>query len=121
MTPKARDADFGTPSTSDRPREMSTHLGTQVASIEGLLPTAQVSTGRNNTSGRTNPESRHHAGETIYDLAYREGGQLCAAWVTRLMGFPDNWMDDLPPTTPRGGKDSLLPPSDPIGSMASLA
>lgn len=122
MTPKARDADFGTPSTSDRTREMSTHLATQVMwatpqhhdhhagdpnrvgrfgtkhggrnlNDEVLLPTAQVSPGRNNTSGRSNPDSNHHSGETIYDLAYREGGKLNPDWVCRMMGFPDGWLE----------------------------
>ena len=92
--------------------------------LPAMLPTAQVSTGRNNTSGHSNPESKHHSGETIYDLAYREGGQLCAAWVNRLMGFPDNWMDELPPdplAIPRGGETDPSMRSDPTGSMVSHA
>lgn len=103
MTPKARDADFGTPSTSGRSREMSTHLGTQVAAVEGLLPTPQVSVGRNNTANRK-PGSKHSPGETIYDLAYRAGGgtlKLNPDWVSRMMGFPDGWIGGVPYTPPR--------------------
>lgn len=31
------------------------------------------------------------------------GGKLSAAWVSRLMGYPDGWMEDLPPDPLQGG------------------
>jgi hypothetical protein len=102
----------------------------------GMLPTATAGDAKNAanaTSGRSNPDSKHHSGTTLVDMARMlptssasdwkgssqegqrrgqlsevvAGQKLSAAWVTRLMGYPDGWMDDLP--------------SDPIGSAASLA
>ena len=48
-TPKASDADWGTPSTSGRPREKSTFLATQIA----LLPTPMASDTRTPAPGDT--------------------------------------------------------------------
>jgi hypothetical protein len=207
MTPKARDADFHTPSTSGRSREMSTHLGTQVmltrdgllttpcaddtglrteryqqggtplsmqvAAMEGMLPTPNASKAGNDISltcsgdgrekpnklgwavamlptpraiygehpGMTDPKHltgaamlptpRHEgfdagshgdaldslhsyakmlptpqednannvtrrSGNRASDLVrstYQEGLKLNPEWVSRMMGYPDGWMD----------------------------
>lgn len=161
MTPKAADAAFGTPSTSDRPRAMSTHLGTQVQfwptpnsakagsdltltcsgdgweapnklgwavaremwptpQTEGfdagrhrgtadslpsavkLLPTPRAIYGEH--PGMTDPS--HLTGAAMLPTAAASEGQrrgqlsevvagqqLSAAWVTRLQGYPDGWLD----------------------------
>ncbi len=113
MTPKAGDADFHTPSTSDRPREMSTHLGTQVMfatprhegfdagahrgkpdslhSAVKMLPTPREIYGEH--PGMTDP--KHLTGAAGASVV--TGMKLSAAWVSRLMGYPDFWMEDLPP------------------------
>jgi site-specific DNA-cytosine methylase len=91
----------------------------------GMLPTATAGDAKNAanaTSGRSNPDSKHHSGTTLVDMARMlptssasdwkgssqegqrrgqlsevvAGQKLSAAWVTRLMGYPDGWMDDLP-------------------------
>ena len=46
-------------------------------------PRAQSATGASNTETRQGSP----------DLQTQIGGQLSAAWVTRLMGFPDRWLD----------------------------
>lgn len=178
MTPKAASAAFGTPSTSDRPRAMSTHLGTQVQfwptpnsakagsdltltcsgdgweapnklgwavaremwpmprtegfdagrhrgtadslpSAVKLLPTPRAIYGEH--PGMTDPshltgaamlptptvqDGENTAGPSQFCRnspplnAVASGGtpglKLSAAWVTRLMGYPDFWMDGLP-------------------------
>lgn len=58
----------------------------------GLWPTPTVSYGRNATSGRK-PDSKHHSGTTLYDIAYQEGGKLNPNWVEWLMGYPPGWTD----------------------------
>lgn len=86
MTPKARDADFGTPSTSGRPRERSTHLGTQVAFREGLLPTPTA-------DSATERRERYAQGGTPLTMAVGMPGlKLNPEWVSRLMGFPDDYL-----------------------------
>ncbi len=48
------------------------------------------------------------------------GMKLSAAWVSRLMGYPDGWMDDLPPD-PLGGWTGFPDGSRQTGKKASLA
>ena len=60
--------------------------------VQRMLPTPTGNPGRNNTSGRQ-PDSNHHAGETLHDMAYRQSGKLNPDFVCRLMGFPDGWLD----------------------------
>lgn len=63
--------------------------------------------------GRTT-KGRLRQGETgIRKEAAQPGMKLSAAWVSRLMGYPDGWMQDLPPDP--------LTPSDPTGKRASRA
>ena len=140
MTPKARDADFGTPSTSGRSREMSTHLATQVAHREGLLPTPRAiygehpgmtdprrltgaamlptprAEGFDAGAHRGKPDSLHsyvkmlptpraaragreckaNHGDLEQEVAKElpaAGMKLNPAWVSRMQGFPDNWME----------------------------
>jgi DNA (cytosine-5)-methyltransferase 1 len=57
-----------------------------------MWPTPTVSYGRNATSGRK-PDTKHHSGTTLYDVAYLEGGKLNPTWVEWLMGYPTGWTD----------------------------
>jgi hypothetical protein len=72
----------------------------------GLLPTPTVvaerlptptagdaKSARNATAGRRDPDSKHHAGTTLSDVAYQAGGSLNPTWVEWLMGFPLGWTD----------------------------
>lgn len=77
--------------TSDRPREMSTHLGTQVK----MLPTPTGQDGKN-TAG---PSTFERNSLPLNAVAANgvPGLKLSAAWVGEfLMGYPRGWMDDLP-------------------------
>lgn len=87
-----------------------------------LLPTPQVSGGgqaSNRTSGRTNPDSQHHTGTTLADVAYDQSwgdyapvierhavvvgrpaptptidGKLSPSFVEWMMMFPEGWATD---------------------------
>jgi hypothetical protein len=57
-------------------------------------PTAgDAKSARNATAGRRDPDSKHHAGTTLSDVAYQAGGSLNPTWVEWLMGFPTGWTD----------------------------
>lgn len=89
-TPQAADADRG-PCFADAPNRGEHSLTTQVK----LWPTPvrQDSSGH----GRITPDkptATHHTGTSLVDAA---GGSLNPDWVSRLMGFPDGWLD-LGPT-----------------------
>jgi hypothetical protein len=61
-----------------------------------MLPTAtagDAKAARNATSGRTNPESGHHAGTTLTDVVHPTGMKLSADFVTWLMGYPKGYLD----------------------------
>ncbi len=86
-----------------------------------LLPTPTVQQGRNATSGRTNPDSEHHDGWTLNDVAYAdrwgdyapaierwehvlgrpapapvdEKGRLSPIFVEWMMGWPNGWVTHL--------------------------
>ena len=66
--------------------------GTPLTVAVKMWPTPTVSPGRNATSGRK-PDSKHHSGTTLYDIAYQEGGKLNPNWVEWLMGYPPGWTD----------------------------
>jgi len=127
MTPKAGDADFHSPSTSDRPREMSTHLGTQVMfatpRTEGfdagkhrgkadslhsqvkMLPTPVTTDHKQHSSPAATSGKSPQLGPTVGSTS---GMKLSAAWVGEfLMGYPRGWMDDLPtdPLAPKATTD----------------
>ncbi len=85
-----------------------------------LLPTPTVQQGRNATSGRTNPDSEHHDGWTLNDVAYADRwgdyapaiarwehvlgrpapapvdgkGRLSPVFVEWMMGLPAGWVTD---------------------------
>jgi DNA (cytosine-5)-methyltransferase 1 len=88
-----------------------------------LLPTPTVQQGRNLTSGRSNPNSQHHTGTTLQDVAFANlwgkyasaierwqnatgraapsptvDGKLSPAFVEWMMGYPEGWTADLPRT-----------------------
>jgi hypothetical protein len=46
-----------------------------VRDLECLLPTPTATRGRNETARRTNPDSTHHAGTTLEDVAWRLSGK----------------------------------------------
>ena len=71
-TPKAADGEFSTPSTSGRPVEKSTHLGTIAMLVSGelehrrtsgLLPTPDASLG--SRGGPQHPEKRREGGHSV--------------------------------------------------------
>jgi hypothetical protein len=64
-------------------------------SLVKLLPTPTAGDSRNsrNATANSGEGSTGHSGETLSDVAYRANGKLSAAWVTRLMGYPDGWLD----------------------------
>jgi len=83
MTPKAGDAEFATPSTSDRAREKSTHLPTQIA----MLPTPK----KQNCTGAS---ERGQGGKDLQTtVGTRPGLKLQPAFVEWMMGYPDGWTD----------------------------
>jgi hypothetical protein len=78
-----------------------------------LLPTPQKADGERGSNtmyrGEGNPTLRGAA-----------GGKLCAAWVSRMMGFPDDWLN-IPDTSISDGTATLATPSDPTGKTACRA
>lgn len=50
-----------------------------------LLPTPTVTQGRNETSGRSNPDSQHHTGTTLHDVVFK-GDLLPTTSVADAMG-----------------------------------
>ena len=86
-----------------------------------LLPTPTAQQGRNETSGRTNPDSKHHSGRTLNDVYYLNAwgkyataidrwtqvigrpapdptdgqGRLNPKFVEWMMGFPEGWVDGM--------------------------
>ena len=95
--------------------------GMPLAVAVKLLPTPTVVQGRNATSGRTNPDSEHHDGWTLNDVAYADRwgdyapaiarwehvlglpapepvdgeGRLSPRFVEWMMGWPEGWVTDL--------------------------
>ena len=61
-------------------------------SITDLLPTPTVQQGRNNTSGRSNPDSQHHVGDTLNDIIFR--GDLLPTPTSRDHKGPNQRGDD---------------------------
>ena len=86
-----------------------------------LLPTPDVVNGRNATANRSNPDSSHHSGTTLQDVAYAdpfgeyapaierhefmtgrpapaplEDGRLSPAFVEWMMGLPVGHVTDTP-------------------------
>ena len=58
--------------------------------IPALWPTPRAS---ENENRQTKPTPSQLAGTHGLSLAAQVGGKLSAAWVTRLMGYPDGWLD----------------------------
>jgi hypothetical protein len=48
---------------------------TDLRMVLQLLPTPTATRGRNETARRTNPDSTHHAGTTLEDVAWRLSGK----------------------------------------------
>lgn len=83
-----------------------------------LYPTPTVNDsrgGRNSTSGRSDPHSKHHAGTTLCDLSFGEAqsgqlepmekpGALNPQFVSWLMGFPAEWASCAPLAMPSSRK-----------------
>lgn len=64
---------IATPTTSDAKGAAPGHGGTTAEDVMALLPTPVVSDsfgGSSATSGRSNPDSTHHAGTTLSDVAF---------------------------------------------------
>lgn len=89
-TPTRTDAEFSmTAQTGGRPIEKSTKLQTQVSIEEGMLPTPRAQ-----SANSTSPSRIGHRADLQTVVGARTGAdQLNPAWVTRLMGFPDGWLD----------------------------
>ena len=75
-----------TATTSGRPIERSTHLGTQVMLAERMYPTP-IATDYKNRGCKDYRKNRQ------YQLQTEVGGQLNPTWVEWLMGFPIGWTD----------------------------
>jgi DNA (cytosine-5)-methyltransferase 1 len=86
-TPKAHDGEFGTPRTTGRPIEKSTHLGT-IASLE-----------KTSHWGKYEPAIRRWeqiVGPAPAPTEPNKNGnpRLAAAFSQWLMGWPDGWVTD---------------------------
>ncbi len=66
-----------------------------------LLPTPTATRGRNETSGRSNPDSTHHAGTTLEDVAWKLSGKASTA-PPSSGGSPSPGQPQLPLTTETG-------------------
>lgn len=128
-TPKASDGYHGGPNM----RGSSGDLALPAVAMS-LLPTPTVNDsrgGRNATAGRSDPDSRHHDGWTLSDVAHatrwgayaeaiarwgcafdreapaptqvgpRGGFQLAPGFVEWMMGLPQGWVCDVPDLAPR--------------------
>lgn len=89
MTPKAGDADFGTPTNPGRPREMSTHLGTQVIAnppdLRVFTQDGLFTTPTTDTAERSRP--------------YAQGGQSLSYQASRMpFGTPTAGVAPFSPT-----------------------
>ena len=84
-TPKAGDADFGTPRTSGRPPEMSTHLATRIAyrDFGDYQPAIDRWTG---VIGRPAPAPT--------EVGPKGGARLSPLFVEWLMGLPEGHVTD---------------------------
>jgi len=78
-------------------RERGGHQSSLPAEVSNskTYPTPTSNPGRNETSSRK-PDSKHHTGTTLHDVAYKSGGQLSPAWVEWLMNWPIGWTDLAP-------------------------
>lgn len=112
-----------TPTAADGERRSLTYCRgnpTLIGALK-LLPTPTVQQGRNATSGRTNPESEHHDGWTLNDVAFADKwgdyaaavarwepiigrpapspvdpkGRLSPVFVEWMMGLPLGWVTSL--------------------------
>ena len=86
-TPKAGDADFGTPRTSGRPPEKSTHLMTRMEftkPAETWGPYAAAIERWEQILGQPAPEPT--------ELGPKGGRRLSAHFVAWMMGVPDGWV-----------------------------
>ena len=100
MTPKASDGYMGTPSTSHRSREKSTHLSTQVSMLETPTQSDWKGRGPNSKQGGLDKRIAHPTGT-------KTGLKLQPAFVEWMMGFPEGWCDfpmEPPSAKPVGGK-----------------
>ena len=84
-TPKAHDGEFGTPMTTERPMEKSTHLATIAKITASPQPARLTASGVLLTGSSAGMES---------------GGQLAPSHSRWLMGLPPAW-DECAPDAPR--------------------
>ena len=91
MTPKASDGEFGTPRTTGRPMERSTHLGTQVK----IWPTPRTA-GMCGGTGSWELLNKNTTKEEARLMGAGNGGKLNPTWVEWLMGWPLGWTDLKP-------------------------
>lgn len=73
----------------------------------GMLPTPDTSPEKYRLQGESQQSHSLEAQARRGDWGSQPGLKLSAAWVSRLMGYPDGWMDDLP--------------SDPLGRTGKTA
>ena len=79
------------------PRNTITSLQVAVKAAEQMFPTPQHHDHHPGDPARVGRFGTKHGGRNLNDEAVPEKGmKLSAAWVSRLMGYPDSWMDDLP-------------------------
>lgn len=102
----------GTSPTGQRPDGKKAQVG--LPNAVAMLPTPTVQDGEN-TAGPSQ-FARHSLPRSAVASGGTPGLKLSAAWVTRLMMYPDGWLDDLPP-------DPLSPSPSPArrGKPASPA
>jgi hypothetical protein len=91
-----------------------------VRDLEFLLPTPTAVRSRNETSGRTTPDSKHHAGTTP-DVAWKlSKNRLAVPFVEWMMGYPEGWTDGLTRTKALKALGNAVVPQQAALAMQTL-